>query len=104
MRATVARRTIAGAAVALALTLSAGACGGGVDKDKLVTKLKTDADFKSLPDSQVKCIADVAVKYGDKSKINDYINGKRNTDDGIGSMSSKDEKKAEAAAKKCVQK
>jgi hypothetical protein len=101
MRATVARRTFAGLGVALALTLSASACGGGVDKDKLVSKLKSEDSFKSVPDNQLKCIAEVAIKYGDKSKLNDYIDGKKmNAMDSA--ISSKNEKKAEAASKKCV--
>jgi hypothetical protein len=101
MRAIVAGRAVAGLGVALALTLSASACGGGVDKGKLVNKMKSDAAFKGLKDSQVKCLADVAVKYGKKDQINKYIDGKEDSD-GINASSESNNKKAEAAAQKCV--
>lgn len=101
MRAIVARRAVAGLGVALALTLSASACGSGVNKDKLISKMKQDSSFKQLKDSQVKCLADVVVKYGKKSEINDYINGKASSGD-IDGTSDSNNKKAEAAAEKCV--
>ena len=101
MRAIVARRAVAGLGVALTLTLSAAACGTSVDKDKLVSKMKSDTAFKSYKDSQLKCLADVAVKYGKKDQINDYINGKAGSD-GINASTSSANKKAEAAAEKCV--
>lgn len=101
MRAIVARRAVAGLGVALALTLSAAACGTSVDKDKLISKMKTDDAFKGLKDSQVKCLADVVVKYGKKDQINKYIDGKEDSN-GINASSESSNKKAETAAQKCV--
>lgn len=93
----------AGLGVALALTLSAAACGSSVNKDKLISKMKQDSTFKSMSSKEINCIADTAIKYGDKSKLNDYINGKKpNSDQVDAAVNSKNEKKAENALKKCV--
>jgi hypothetical protein len=101
MRAIVAGRAVAGLGVALAVALSASACGSSVNKDKLISKMKQDSSFKDLKDSQVKCLADVVVKYGKKDQINKYIDGKTDKS-GINAASDSANKKASAAAEKCV--
>ncbi len=105
MRATVVSRAVAGAFVAGALALSASACGSSVDQGKLVSKLKSESEFKSMPTKQLNCVAKIAIKYGDHDKLNDYINGKIDANsDAMGTALPKDkEAKAEAEVKKCVQ-
>lgn len=101
MHASVARRAAAALGAALAVTLSAAACGGeSVDKAKLISKMQTDASFKQLSAGQLHCMADVIVKYGKASAINDYIAGKKASD--TDAISPSDEKKARTAAEKCA--
>lgn len=101
MHASVARRAVAALGAALALTLSAAACGGeSVDKGKLINKMKTDQSFKELNGTQLHCVADVIVKYGKTSAINDYIAGKKASD--TDAISASNQKKAESAVKQCV--
>jgi hypothetical protein len=104
MRATVVTRAVAGAFVAGAVVLSASACGSSVDQGKLVSKLKSETDFKQMSSNQLNCIAKVAIKYGDHGKLNDYIDGKISAgSDAMDTAMPKDkEAKAEADVKKCV--
>ena len=97
------RRAVAGLGVALALTLSAAACGSSANTDKLVSKMKSDAAFKTFNDSQLKCLAGVVVKYGKKSEINDYINGKAGSDS-VNATNPGADAKGSAAAEKCLTK
>ncbi|MBO0880478.1 MAG: hypothetical protein J2P17_09055 [Mycobacterium sp.] len=104
MRATVVTRAVAGAFIAGAVVLSASACGSSVDQGKLVNKLKSESEFKSMPTDQLNCVAKVAIKYGDHDKLNDYIDGKISAgSDAMDTAMPKDkEAKAEADVKKCV--
>lgn len=80
------RRAIAGAGIALMLAVGTTACGGGdtsVDKAAFTKKLKSEKQLKGEPDKVVDCIRDISLKYGDKSRINDYIDGKRKLSEGL---------------------
>ncbi|MEO3828198.1 hypothetical protein [Actinomadura sp. B10D3] len=92
-------------AAAFALTLSVSACSGGggdVDKAALVSKLKSEPDLQGLPagvvDKMANCMADVALKYGDKGDLEGYVDGKVKIDDVKGTS----DKEAEAEAEKCA--
>jgi len=103
MRSIPAGRVVAGLAAAVIVTFGASACGGSggghVDKAKLVSKLKTDQTYKSMNSTQLSCVADVIVKYGNAGDINDYVNGKAN---GGGGIKKSDEKKATKDLESCV--
>jgi hypothetical protein len=105
MLGSVLRATTMGA-MAMALILGVSGCGGNdVDKADLVTKVKSEPDIKDAPshaaDDVVDCIADVALKYGDKGDLKRYVNGeiKLEAVKGLGP----NDKEADAAAEKCVQ-
>ncbi|GAA3219473.1 hypothetical protein [Nonomuraea helvata] len=87
---------------AVGLTLTASACGGGgVDKAGLVTKLSADEDFKGLPANVMECMADLAMKYGDKDDLQSYMDGKIKKVDEVKGLGQND-KEAEADAEKCT--
>jgi hypothetical protein len=99
------RAIILGAA-AMAVVLGVSGCGGGdVDKGAVVSKLKSEPDFKDVPsnvaDDVVNCMADVAMKYGDKADLKSYVDGKIKMD-AIKGLSPND-KEADAAAGKCAE-
>jgi hypothetical protein len=105
MRSSVMRAVTLGVTVA-ALALGASACGGGeeVDKAALAAKLKSDPELKGIPsnviDGLADCMADVALKYGDKGDLKKYVDGEVKLDDvkGVGP----NDKEAEADAEKCA--
>ncbi|GAA4205658.1 hypothetical protein [Actinocatenispora rupis] len=97
MRTTLVRSVVL-TAVGFGLALGLSACGGGVDKAALSDKLKTEADFKGLPDSFADCMADAMLKYGDQDDLQKYVDGKLKVDS-VGGLDGKD---AEAAAQKCA--
>jgi hypothetical protein len=107
MRSSILRALTSGV-MAAALALGASGCGGGggeVDKAALASKLKSDPDFKGIPsnvaDGFANCMADVALKYGNKKDLQRYVDGEAKLDDvkGVGP----NDKEAEAAAKKCAE-
>ncbi|HVX45954.1 MAG TPA: hypothetical protein VHC49_18840 [Mycobacteriales bacterium] len=79
------RGAVAGAGIALLMAVGTTACGGdtSVDKAAFTKKLKSEKQLKGEPDKVVDCIRDISLKYGDKSRINDYIDGKRKLSDGL---------------------
>ncbi|MET9340420.1 hypothetical protein [Nonomuraea sp. NPDC003804] len=102
--------------VALALTLALASCGGadrggeqggdtagsGVDKASLIEKMKTEPDIQGIPESTVSCIADVALKYGDKKSLQGYVDGSVKSIDDVKGLG-KEDKEAEQASWKCAQ-
>ncbi|MBC6458613.1 hypothetical protein [Actinomadura sp. HBU206391] len=105
MRPSIMRATVLGA-TALALVLGVSGCGGDdVDKAAMVSKLKSEPDFKEVPsdvaDKVVNCMADVALKYGDKADLKSYVDGKIKMDavKGVGP----NDKQSEAEAGKCAE-
>ncbi|TDC98407.1 hypothetical protein [Actinomadura sp. 7K507] len=103
MRSSVMRATIL-TATAITLTFGLVGCGGDdVDKADLVSKIKSEPEFKEIPsnvaDDVVNCMADVALKHADKADLKSYVDGKIKMDEvkGVGA----DNKEATAAAGKC---
>lgn len=104
-------RPAALAATALTLALGVSACGGGdnavvgaggggIDKAALISKFKTESDYKGAPDSALDCLAGVFLKYGDEAGLKAYVEGKDKLDDlqAFGSA----EKQAKTEAMKCA--
>jgi hypothetical protein len=91
------RAVVAGGA-ALGLFLGAAACGAEVDRAKLVSKLKSEADLKDLTDTQIECVADVLIKHGRKRDVVAYSEGKKDIEDVKGDS----EEEAGKDAAKCV--
>ncbi|MCC5580063.1 hypothetical protein IMZ11_31010 [Microtetraspora sp. AC03309] len=99
------------AATALALGLSAcggsdggsdSGSGGGIDKTAFVAKMKAEPDLKDIPEKTLTCLADAAIKYGDKDSIQGYLDGSVKSVDDIKGLG-KENKEAEQAGAKCVE-
>ncbi|MEV4178198.1 hypothetical protein [Nonomuraea sp. NPDC049709] len=54
---------------------------GGISKAALVRKMRKDPEMQGLPDTYVTCMADLAMKYGDKKDLRRYIDGAIKSDD-----------------------
>ena len=98
-------------ATALMLVSGVSACGGdddaaksasegGVDKAALISKLKTEPDYKGVPDTGLDCLAGVFLKYGDKAGLKAYVDGKDKLD-GLQAFGSS-EQQAKTEAVKCA--
>ncbi|GAA3842512.1 hypothetical protein GCM10022226_76510 [Sphaerisporangium flaviroseum] len=105
MRLPSAARSAALSVAASVLILGVSACGGDAmgeaDKAALISKVKADPEFKDLPEAFLNCMADVVVKYGEKSNLQSYLDGKIKLDAIQGVQPS--DKEADAAAKKCAE-
>lgn len=73
----------------------------GVGKTALLRKMRKDPEVQGLPDTYVTCMADLAMKYGDKKDLRRYIDGAIKSDDVKGLSPSN--KRFWNEADKCVQ-
>ncbi|MDX3101505.1 hypothetical protein [Nonomuraea angiospora] len=74
---------------------------GGISKTALLRKMRKDPEVQGLPDTYVTCMADLAMKYGDKKDLRRYIDGAIKSDDVKGLTPSN--KRFWNEADKCVQ-
>lgn len=81
-----------------------GVIGGGIDKDSVSKRLQEETELQKVPAANRKkyadCLAEVAVKYGNKDDLKAYLDGKKQADD----IRGMDSDAAEQAAKKCIAK
>lgn len=73
-----------------------------MDKASLIEKMKAEPDIQGVPKSTVSCIADVALKYGDKASLQGYVDGSIKSIDDVKSLG-KEDKEAEQESWKCAQ-
>ncbi|MCX5233192.1 hypothetical protein [Streptomyces sp. NBC_00233] len=68
--------------------------GGAVSKETLVAKLKSEPDFKTIPDAAMTCVAEVVLKYGDQEDLQGYVEGTVKVTDIKGLEKNKESEKA----------
>ena len=72
--------------------------GNGVSKSRLMNKIGSDPEFKGLPQIFQSCMADVMLKYSNKTHLRAYVSGSIKLDQ----VKQLDKKKSEAAGWKCT--
>ncbi|PZS35048.1 MAG: hypothetical protein DLM59_03595 [Pseudonocardiales bacterium] len=71
-------------ALCLAATFGVSACGltgSNASKSDVVAALKKESDTKSLPAKQLDCLAGILIKFGNKSDVKKFADGKKKLND-----------------------
>lgn len=92
--------TTAVTTAALALALSACSSTSKPSHDAVKGKIKADASFAALKDSQIDCLTDVFIRYGDAGSLRSYVAGKTTLENVQGPKGNDGKIKTDAA--KCI--